>query len=192
MSAFVRAVWRKPVWGWFSGRAVRRGRGERGAIVFCVMYNSPSSLGSRVGSSGPPSVPVISVAVARGTIYPTLHCHDILETLLSLPRFSFPRCAQLSLSRKKEKEEKERERDSFSRFRVSSHRGAATPLFSPRLLVAQHYSPAAHIHPFSSHIPFLLAFPSVNFACQKVLCSRVGGVGEAKKGHVSERSNNVT
>lgn len=98
VSAFVRAVWRKPVWGWFSGRAVRRGRGERGAIVFCVMYNSPSSLGSRVGSSGPPSVPVISVAVARGTIYPTPHCHDILETFLSLPRFSFPHCARLSLS----------------------------------------------------------------------------------------------
>lgn len=86
----------------------------------------------------------------------------------------------------------ERERLSFSRFRVSSHRGAATLSFSPRFLVARHYSPAAHIHPFSSHIPFLLSFPSVNFACQKVLCSGEGKEKEAKKGHVSKRSNNVT
>lgn len=49
MLAFVRAVGGSRRGG-FRDRA---GKEPRGAIVFCVMYNSPSSLGSRVGNSGP-------------------------------------------------------------------------------------------------------------------------------------------
>lgn len=178
MSAFVRAVWRKPVWGWFSGRAVRWGRDERGAIVFCVMYNSPSSLGSRVGSSGPPSVPVISVAVARGTIYPTPHCHDILETLLSLPRFSFPALRTAVLIR---------ERDlSLSRFVSSRCRDVLILSLASRCATV--LGNRTHLSLFQSH-PFFTFFSFGQFCVSE---SPLLGRGKGKKGHISEQSNNVT
>lgn len=54
-------------------------------------------------------------------------------------------------------------------------------------------SPAAHIHSLSSHISFLLSFPSVNFACQRVLCSGGGErAGRGTKGHLSERGRTMS
>jgi len=182
VSAFVSGSWWKPVGAVFGKRVVMEPRSrararererererEMGDCVLCVMYNSRSSLGSRVGNSGPSPrvpVPVISVAVARGERYirpltvttswrpfPSLSRSPLL--LLSLfvflprppspiPRFYAPR------------------RDALVLFSASA------------ILVAQRYSLAAHIHSLSSHIPFLLSFPSVNFACQRVFCSGGG------------------
>lgn len=55
----------------------------------CIIHLHRSGLASATPA---PSVPVISVTVARGTIYPTPHCHDILETLFSLSLDFLPRC----------------------------------------------------------------------------------------------------
>lgn len=71
------------------------------------------------------------------------------------------------------------EKDSFSR--VSSRRDALILSSASHCatLLANH-TRLSLFRPF-----FLLSFPPVNFACQKVLCSGEGEEREAKKGHVS-------
>jgi len=94
----VRAVWRKSVWGWFSDRAVRRGHGAREGRLCsasCIIHLHRSGLAS--AAPDPRLCPYLLQWLVERYIRP-LTVTDILETLLSFPRFSFPRFTRLSLS----------------------------------------------------------------------------------------------
>jgi hypothetical protein len=164
VSAFVRAVTGGNRRGGFrEGPA----KGPRGAIVFCVMYNSPSSPGSRVGNSGP-SCPLylLQWLVER-------YIRPLTVTTSWRPSFSLP--------------------PSLRRVVVvdgggggGGGGGAATLSFLSFLSSPSRLSLLSARASFRSS----LFFPSlVNFACQGALCSRGR---DSRILHVpSERSNNV-
>lgn len=90
MSAFVRAVGGNHRGGFREGPA----GGPRGAIVFCVMYNSPSSPGSRVGNSGP-SCPLYLLQWLVERYIRPLTVTTSWRPSFSLPRFASPPCPLL-------------------------------------------------------------------------------------------------
>jgi len=152
--------------------------------VFCVMYNSPSSLGSRVGNSSPRPCPLYLLQwLVERYIRPLTVTISWRPSFCSLS-FSFPRYARPY----------KRERPSLLHpwFLVAALRRSLV-LFSQLLPFPSHSASLAgrtHIPSLSSHSLFLRSI-------LRVRESFVPGVGKEQAGgrrgiYPRARSNNVT